>query len=185
MRSILCWTALPLAVLGGSLGASPFRLDSKASELTVHVRATAHSFDVAPDAFTAEIELGDSPETTRAKVHIPIAALHSGNESRDKEMSEWIEAAEFPEVTFALQSVTETDGQPIGHGRLTMHGITHEVEVPFTIGQRDGQRLIEGSAIVNYDSYGLKIIRKFFLKVHPELEIHFTLVEADTDESGH
>jgi polyisoprenoid-binding protein YceI len=187
MQSILLRSALPLAVLSSSLLASPFAPDLEHSALTVHVHATAHSFEVAADAFSTQIELDEDLTKTRAEIHIPISALHSGNHSRDEEMVEWIESQEFPEVTFVLNSVTGTAEHPVGHGELTLHGVKHEVEVPFTVGIQDGHRVIRGSAVVEYDEYGLEVIRKFLLKVRPTLEIEFNLVEAETvlDESSH
>ncbi len=158
------------------LEATPVHVDPDASDFRVEVSATAHSFDVLLDSYATVIELDDSGELVKAEFSFDCAALDSDNKKRDKKMLGWLEAESMPKISFSLKEVKKEGASLVGIGDLSMHGVTKEISIPFSMTKEGSQVTLEGSATVDHQEYGLEIITMFFFKVDPKLEISFKLV---------
>ena len=67
---------------------------------------------------------------------IKVASVDTDNEKRDNHLrsADFFDVARFPELTFASTGVEKTgDNSGIMRGNLTIHGVTKEVAIPFTI----------------------------------------------------
>jgi polyisoprenoid-binding protein YceI len=65
------------------------------------------------------------------KVDTP--SIETDNERRDKDLRSpmFLDVAKYPEMSFASQWVKKSKGSYVLVGTLTLHGVTHEVRVPF------------------------------------------------------
>lgn len=68
------------------------------------------------------------------RVSIDAATVNTENEKRDDHLrnEDFFHVEEYPVISFESHSIQKTDGGFITSGKLSMHGVTREVEIPFT-----------------------------------------------------
>jgi polyisoprenoid-binding protein YceI len=115
---------------------SAFKLDRTHSE--VSFTAETLIFDVEGNfgEYNVEIE-GDpaKPETVKVKASIGVASINTQNAKRDKHLKspDFFDVEKYPTITFASTSVRSKGGQLMVKGKLTMHGTTKQVTLPFKV----------------------------------------------------
>jgi polyisoprenoid-binding protein YceI len=79
----------------------------------------------------------DEHDLTKSSMHgtINVASIDTDNEKRDNDLrgEQFLDAERFPAITFASKRVEARDGGPVLLGDLTIHGVTKEIAMPFTI----------------------------------------------------
>jgi polyisoprenoid-binding protein YceI len=79
----------------------------------------------------------DEKDITKSSVNVVIKAtsVDTGIERRDAHLrnADFFDVEKFPEITFKSERVEKKGKQFIAHGPLTMHGVTKEIALPFTI----------------------------------------------------
>jgi polyisoprenoid-binding protein YceI len=101
--------------------------------------------------------------TGKVTLAIDAASYQTNSDSRDRDVKEKaLEVGEFPTITFESTGISnvQSDGKAgtgLLSGRLTLHGVTKDIEVPITV-QLDGQgRLVsDGSYSFKFEEYGVK-----------------------------
>jgi len=104
-----------------------------------------------------------NPSKCSVEVHIKTASLDTRVPARDKDVtsSNYLDAEKFPEITFKSSSVEKKADGYVAHGTLTIHGVSRDVDLPFTIGgtQKDpwgNMRLgAQGGITINRKDYGV------------------------------
>jgi polyisoprenoid-binding protein YceI len=85
--------------------------------------------------FDATLALDDAGQVAEAKATIKTASIDTGNAKRDDHLrsADFFDAEKNPEITFVRTGVHQ-EGQ-IGalKGTLTMHGVSKDIELPFTL----------------------------------------------------
>ncbi len=166
-----------LVLFFSSLQAGNFRINKKASEIRVESKATPpHTVKSFVRDYSADIQLDTKTlAVSKAEFSFKLKDFDSAHEKRDKKMYSWIESDRFPEIAFKLTNIIEVNGQTIGEGSLTMHGVSKEIEVPFSIIRKGDTLLLDGSAGFSYEDWNLEIIRLFLFRVRPDLKVTFHL----------
>lgn len=181
-------------------------LDVPGSALAVRTWKTgagaslAHDHVVRAQRFSGKVSLGDSgkPETlqlelvvevaslipdepeTRRKYHLPNKPVPEDDRQKVQEAmlgDGQLDAAKFPTITFVVSKVyREESGALQCLGKLTLHGVTRELQFPITV--KAGDRQVEGDAQVRFrtSDFGVKpysallgLIRN---KDEVELQVH-------------
>lgn len=79
----------------------------------------------------------DEKDVTKSSVSVVIKAtsVDTGIERRDAHLrnADFFDVEKFPEITFKSERIEKKGKQFIAHGPLTMHGVTKEIALPFTI----------------------------------------------------
>src|ERR1044072_7085839 len=79
----------------------------------------------------------DEKGITKSSVSVVIKAtsVDTGIERRDAHLrnADFFDVEKFPEITFKSERIEKKGKQFIAHGPLTMHGVTKEIALPFTI----------------------------------------------------
>ena len=79
----------------------------------------------------------DERDVTKSSVNVVIkaASVNTGIEGRDKHLrtADFFDVEKFPEITFQSSRIEKRNKQLIAHGTLTMHGVSKEISLPFTI----------------------------------------------------
>ena len=79
----------------------------------------------------------DEHDITKSSVNVVIkaASVDTGIEGRDKHLrtADFFDVEKFPEITFQSSRIEKRGKQLIAHGTLTMHGVSKEIALPFTI----------------------------------------------------
>lgn len=112
-----------------------FRADE--NHTVIGFKASTLLFDV-PGRFTrykADIQ-GDPAAPGDAKVQITIDAksIATANAARDNHLRtpDFLDVAKYPTITFISKDVKKVGDQLVVRGTLTLHGVSRELELPFT-----------------------------------------------------
>lgn len=153
-------------------------VDKENSSVNFKVRATLHSFTGTATEWNAQVvfpEGSDLPE--QAKFTASVAGMQTGDEKRDRDMHEWLNAEKFPEIEFDLEALKQEGEAYQATGKLMLHGEAKPVTIPVTFEQTGNAFSVSGEVTIDHREYGLKKYRKFgLLTVNPEVDVTFTLV---------
>ena len=92
----------------------------------------------------------------------------------------YMESQKYPNATFAGK-VTGFDGSRAGVqpaqavGKLTVHGVTKDIEVPGTIEFSDGQIILKSSFKVTLSDYGIKIPQLLWQNIAEKVAVNINL----------
>jgi polyisoprenoid-binding protein YceI len=137
-----------------------------------------------------------APGSTTGSITVPVASLRTGVDMRDEHLHSegWLNATEFPEITFNISSVSVPDGTTLEHGTtvaaqvtgdFTLHGVTQPITVPAevsyfaidnpeiaaTYGISSDVLRVETTFDVALADYGVAIPGPMQLKVAPTINV--------------
>lgn len=100
-----------------------------------------------------------------AKITVGLTSLTSNESMRDRRVQDALATDEHPDATFELAEPIElgddaASGATIeitAQGRLTVHGVTHDVSVPLQARLVDQTVVVVGSIDISFADYGVKI----------------------------
>ena len=79
----------------------------------------------------------DEKDITKSSVSVVIKAtsVNTGIEGRDRHLrnADFFDVEKYPEITFKSERIEKKGKQFIAHGPLTMHGVTKQIALPFTV----------------------------------------------------
>ena len=79
----------------------------------------------------------DPSDVTKSSidVHIVASSISTGDDGRDKHLKspDFFDVEKFPELTFKSTSIDKKGDGYVAHGPLTIHGVTKDIALPFTI----------------------------------------------------
>lgn len=104
-----------------------FRVPILSGMSEVEGKFTDFTFDVNYD----EQDLAKSSVVAVVRVD----SIDTGIADRDKDLrsAAFFDAAKFPELKFESTSIERAAGGYVAHGKLTLHGVTKEIAVPFRV----------------------------------------------------
>ena len=149
--------------------------------------ATLGDFVGTTDSVRGEMTGGPDLAAIRGWVEGVVAALHTGNGKRDKDLRKSMEVDSFPTMRFDLADVLPTDQQPLSdstavtlRGRLTIHGVTHEVDIAARVWVAPDTIRVRCDFPLNLKDYRIGGLSKMLgiLKMHEHIEVHVDLVFA-------
>jgi polyisoprenoid-binding protein YceI len=76
------------------------------------------------------------PSKGSVEVHIKAASITTGSDNRDNHLRspDFLDVEKFPELSFKSTQIEKSGDGYIARGPLTIHGVSKEVAIPFTIG---------------------------------------------------
>jgi polyisoprenoid-binding protein YceI len=167
---------LSLALVVRGNGAN-FIMDGTKSHVDVAVKSTLGSFDAKLEKYDVAITFDSDKVGLRTAVfHADLAALKTVIADRDNNMRVWLQADAFPQVAFELRALDRgPDGALTARGRFQLHGRMHEIHFPVTMSVTRGLVVIDGTATLDTQDFGLPIIRFWVLTVDPVVNVQFHL----------
>jgi len=167
---------LSLALVARGNGAD-FMIDGTKSHVDVAVKSTLGSFNARLEKYNVAIAFEpDDVGLKAAEFHADLAALKTGLAERDHNMGVWLQVDAFPEVVFELRALDRgPDGALTARGRLRLHGLMREIHFPVTMSVSRGLVVIDGTATLDTQEFGLPIIRFWVLTVDPVVNVQFHL----------
>ncbi|HZH91491.1 MAG TPA: YceI family protein [Pyrinomonadaceae bacterium] len=120
--------------------------------------------------FTVEI-VYDDKDVTKSTVNavIKAASIDTGIERRDAHLrnADFFDVEKFPEITFRSRRIEKKGKNFIAHGTFTMHGISQEIALPFTVNgihkdEKTGKTTLGATArtSLNRKVYGINYSRQ-------------------------
>lgn len=145
--------------------------------------------------FSGAIQVDPKSDTKLigAKVRIKVASIDTANTKRDEHLrsADFFDASKHPDMTFETTKIEKKGSDLVAHGKLTMHGVTKEIELPFKLSgpitdpwgaSRVG---LEARTTINRKDYGLtwsKTLETGGLVVGDEVEIEILLEATKAKE---
>lgn len=120
--------------------------------------------------FTIDIDYDES-DITRSSVKAVIKAtsIDTGIERRDAHLRtpDFFEVEKYPEITFESKRIEKKGKELFAHGTFTMHGVSKEIVLPFTIkgpaknpDGTPGQMGFSARLVLNRQDYGISFKNK-------------------------
>jgi polyisoprenoid-binding protein YceI len=161
-----------LAVITATAG--ELQLDKQNTTIEAVAKATGHHFSAIPEEYECHITLDDQNQNvSAAHFSFKLEDLRTGKPKRDREMLEWLESERYPSLEFRTTRVTQAGDQQVLHGEVSLHNVTHEIEIPVVLSKDGEAMLMSGDFQLTTTDFGLKKIRKMMmLTVNPVLNIH-------------
>lgn len=115
----------------------------------------------------------------RGYVEAPVSTLDTDNDRRDRDLNKSMESDKYPMIRFDLEQVvvkseTDSGAEAVLGGKLTLHGVTKDVELPSTV-ERTGDRVrVKTDFPVNLKDYEVKGLSKVLgiLKMNEHIVVH-------------
>jgi polyisoprenoid-binding protein YceI len=143
-----------------SAGADPlhYRVQPEASEVTFRATSRMMNADGRFPGLRGDV-VADPKDLSTAKVTVSIeaASIATGIGLRDNHLrsDDFLDVKKFPAIAFESTRV-QGEGQRLTvFGRLTLHGVTHEIEVPVELALTDVALVASGEFVVNRGDYGM------------------------------
>ncbi len=123
----------------------------------------------------------------RARIHLPVEALASGNRIQDLEMQRRMEARKHPSIDIDVKRAWSHDGNGSGGSRAAFEvqakGQSRPYEEDFSMRAEGNRLVIEGEHRFDMRDFGVNPPRFFTLKVDPEVTVKVR-IEAEEDKTG-
>jgi polyisoprenoid-binding protein YceI len=175
--ALLWWTCLvsPLAAMQTPVPGGVVREGT----LSFDGRATLGDFVGTTSTVTGQLEGAESLAGVHGWVEAPVKTLVTGNGKRDRDLNKSMESEQYPVLRFELASLEPGTGQqdslPVTlHGRLIIHGVTREVQLPGVITLAADHGRIRSSFPLNLKDYRIGGLTKMLgmLKMHEDIVVH-------------
>ncbi|MBP2158844.1 MULTISPECIES: cytochrome b/b6 domain-containing protein [Asticcacaulis] len=109
--------------------------------------------------YTADIAFDpEQLDKSRVKVTIDLASVTASNNDYADSLkgASFFDTANFAKAVFDARKFEKTGGDKyVAHGRLTLHGVTKAVDLPFTLTIKDGVAQMKGSTNVDRIAHGV------------------------------
>jgi len=140
MKKISLLAAVGIALAAATVFAAPttYKIDANVSNVGFVVPILGGLSKVRGKFtdFTVEI-VHDAADMSKSSVKavIKAASIDTGIEGRYKHLRnpDFFEVEKFPEITFESKRVEKKGSGFVAHGTFTMHGVSKEIELPFTL----------------------------------------------------
>jgi len=183
---LLCgWVFVGLAN-AGSQGPMSFRIDPAESRVWFDADARFSTFRGQGQKVAGRLTLLSSspPQVADASVSIDAASLDTGNVERDADMrSQFLEVQRFPTIEFRITEVltprpvsTGTDWDVVLQGRLAIHGVVREVQVPTTVRLASDRITAQGHVRLDMRDFNIRVPRLLFVPMKSEVLVGFEVV---------
>lgn len=176
MQSQRQWTAGLLIFL--SLGAVPQFLNAQTyytekGQVEFESEVPLHSFKGTSGYLIGKISMPDST----VDFYLDLRTLDTGNNKRDKDMRETLEADQYPFAEFYGKIITPIDST-VQHsqrvkvkGDFTIHGVSKEIIVEGTLQQTDEGLRIKAAWILKLTDYNIEPPGILFYRVSEEVDV--------------
>lgn len=104
----------------------------------------------------------ESPETWSVTVTIPVSAIDTGIDLRDKDLQgeTFFNAEKYPVIQFSSEKIQRIDDGYVAEGNLEMRGVTRPIRIPFQLAvhrEEKGRSIlgVRGSFKLNRNDFGV------------------------------
>lgn len=172
---------------------SPFYIFSQTKKLKVERNHSSISFTIPVAKITAvkgmfndfNIEMdieNDDLTTAKIKAIIQTKSITTGIDGRDDHLrtADFFDAEKFPEIIFESTKVTRVkDQEYLIKGMMNLHGISKEMEIPFTYNGDLGKNTLGFSAKFILNRLDFEIAKDFEHDTIPEFLGNKITIEVD------
>jgi polyisoprenoid-binding protein YceI len=157
-----------------------YRIEPDHSELFVEARSNVHPIEIRAQGLTGTIDIDvregqlNLSAAPQAQLEISAELLRSGIELYDNEFHRMIEVRKYRSIKGQLLEASEiAPGRYRLRGRLSLHGVTRDIDGEVTVRVRDGDGTleIEGTKTLDMRDFNLDPPKILMLEVQPEISV--------------
>jgi len=100
----------------------------------------------------------DKLDQSHVKVAIDLASVNSGDNDRDGTLKsdQFFNVSSFPKATYEASKFTRTDATHfVAHGKLSLHGATKALDLPFSLTIKNGVADVSGGADLDRTAFSV------------------------------
>ena len=165
----------------------PAELNDSNTKVTFQVDSTWHLIHGTTKKLSgrAWLENENDPASVRARLAIPVNAFNTDNSSRDSRMKEVLQAEKHAEVLLELLSLGEgcsptalealPECSAKGHAKLSIRGITRELDLPLRVKRIGEGYEISGKAKIEWPEYGVEDPSILVARLAKTVEVHYSV----------
>lgn len=145
---LILFTAFGFQSIAQEIVESESRIDFKIKNLLVNTVKGTFS------GMTGEVTFMENDlKNSKFNVCVDASTVNTGIEKRDEHLrtEDFFHVEKYPKICFESNSITKTESGFKTEGKLTMHGVTKEVSIPFL----NGENTLVGSFILNRKDYSV------------------------------
>ena len=136
---------------------------------------------------------GSSVDSVHGWVEAPVATLATGNDRRDRDLRKTMQVDKYPTMRFELERAETADAgagadsvAAVLHGKLTIHGVTRDVDIPAGLVFTTSDVRVRGSIPLALTDYKVSGLTRFLgilamdehIVVHIDVSFAFTPTTA-------
>lgn len=145
--------------------------------------ATAGDFTGTTTTISGQVTGAPDLAGVRGWVEAPVQTLKTGNGKRDRDLNKSMESAKYPTLRFDLSRITRRAGSGdsmdvVLHGRLRIHGVTREVELPGSLQFTGTDARVRTDFPLNLKDYHIGGLTKLLgmLRMYEDIQVHVNLL---------
>lgn len=165
-----------------------------ASTMTITGTSSMHDWEEDVEtingSMTAVVANGVLKDITALSLTIPVESIESGKSIMNNKTYDALKSEKHPNITFKLTeitNITQMGSRYIvkGKGRLTIAGVTKEVNLMVAMGMENGELLAKGSTTINMLDYNMEppVAMMGAMKVGEKVNVKYDLQWAVSDET--
>ena len=163
MRYLLTLFAFLIACSAAAQSATKWEIKNPHKAVSFKIGSLFGKVDGSLQQLSGDIYFSpDDLDGSRFDVELPVATLDTDNDKRDEHLmkGDWFHQDKFPKIHFMSERIEQVkvEGQTgyIAHGKLEIHGIRHEADLPFTFEPSEaGIAVFEGALRLNRLNFGV------------------------------
>jgi polyisoprenoid-binding protein YceI len=161
----------------GRPAVAPYRIDLARSQLTFKATSRLQNADGVFHRFEGEVNVDPANlATARLSLTVDATSIDTKNRKRDDHLrsADFFDVARHPVVTFQSDRVTPGGGLVTVHGRLTMRGVSREIDVLVQVEFVGDEALVaRGEFVLDRRDYGIDY-SSVLNPVHDAVRVAFT-----------
>jgi polyisoprenoid-binding protein YceI len=147
------------------------------SSITYRLSHPMHHIEATSKDGWFRVEVDPSKrELKGVTAQVDVMTFDGGNSNRDSHAMEVIESMKYPDVTFASTGVRQSADSIVVSGKLTFHGVTHEVLMRGVVKWGDHKFTVDGGFDLSLTAF--KIERPALLLIPVDDALEFSLRAA-------
>lgn len=166
LRIALLFALLPLLT-----NAQAQSIDPSASSVTFKVQSLKiNNVKGSFSGLTGNVAFNPAdPASSKFAVCVDASSVNTGNKSRDKTLrsDSYFDVEKYPTICISSMMVEKVGTGFMAKGKLTMHGVTKDVEIPFTY----ANKALTGTLTVMRQDFGVGPSGSFMVSDDVEVSI--------------
>ncbi len=151
--------ALTAALAPAAFATEYTRMQPEQSSIAFAYRQMGVSMDGRFKSFAGQLSFDPAqPDKARAVLDVDLASIDTGSAENDDEVAgkDWFDTAAFPKAHFEASTVKALGGERYEvTGKLSIKGVSREVQVPATFSAQNGVGVFAGSFTLRRGDYAI------------------------------
>lgn len=176
--------SLLLFIASGAVNAAPYRLSDDKGTVRFHMEASLHEISGEAGAYTGQLDIGPGSSHT-GEVEFPASGLTTGLGIRDDRMRDFVLNVEkYPSIKYSIVGMSGDvatldsgtgSGTLILNGKLTISGVSHDLDIPTAFTWTDGSVKLVGKVTTKWTLFNLPDPSILISTLKPPIDLKFAV----------